>query len=134
MARRFTRFSLRVLLAAITALCCFLAYEVNWIRQRREAKAGFAFFHEENARPAPFFLRLLGENSLNYIGLRVPETDTYEVEHGRAIKGSYPAIQAARRLFPEAHVICVTERSHDNVLTRTGVAIEYDGRLYVEAQ
>jgi hypothetical protein len=36
MSLSITRFSLRAFLGAMTGLCCFLVYEVNWIHQRRQ--------------------------------------------------------------------------------------------------
>jgi len=38
--RRWLRFSLRTLLIVVTLLAAFIAYHVNWIRQRHEVISG----------------------------------------------------------------------------------------------
>jgi len=86
-AIRFRTFSLRTLLVVVTALCAFLAYEMNWIRQRRQ------FIAEQNRQldlhgiresfdrvprnqRAPSLLSWFGERPYEMIALFVPVNDT----------------------------------------------------------
>ena len=105
--RRFliVRFSLRTLFLAISAVCIFLGYELNWIHQRR------AFLREQVTRdevhwsymsdvfrrtdgqehppewqyysnkPAPYLLWLFGETSLPALYVLVPKSDATVNSH-----------------------------------------------------
>ena len=79
-------FSLRTLLVAMATLGGWLAYEVHWIRQRRELLAQTAIVVTEPGR-APLGLQLLGEAGFARIECLMAE--------------DAPALA---RLFPEAEV------------------------------
>jgi hypothetical protein len=111
--RRWFRFSLRTLFVVVTILGCWLAYEFNWIRQRRavvaESPKWLAYEGEDigpMAQPlAPGLLWLLGEKG--YAGVNmvviVDELDDTLVD-------SWPPddikseLQRVEKLFPEAMV------------------------------
>jgi hypothetical protein len=66
--RRWFRFafSLRTLFVVVTVICCWLGYELNWIRQRHEALAKCGFTIElpgasQEFLTAPGCLWLFGE-------------------------------------------------------------------------
>jgi hypothetical protein len=60
--RRWFSYSLRTMFVAMTVMGIFLAYDINWIRQRHEflrtTRQPDNLFE---AGPAPIMLRLLGE-------------------------------------------------------------------------
>src|SRR5688572_4005542 len=105
--RTLTRMSLSSLFALITAICCFLAYEANWIRQRRDARLHLGTFHENGN--APLFLRLLGERGVERLVLEVSKDQTHEISKGSglAIESSHPQLRATMRLFSESEKISV---------------------------
>ena len=104
------RYSLRTLLIGMTAVCCFLAYEMNWIRQRR------AFFDADENRyasfgstPAPGFLWLLNARGYSVFCIPVPlEATTVNDARERTISASYPLLQRCKALFPETEIHVVT--------------------------
>ena len=70
--RRRPRFSLRTLFAVVTLFGCWLGYELNWIRQRREAiQAGIAVPHTFAAQQIipepPLGFRWLGEDGERHL-------------------------------------------------------------------
>jgi len=135
-----TRFSLRALLLAVTGLCCFLAYEVNWIHQRRQflaeqgaqgaySKAMRASWpsitsvnnvrkpSEGAYRQAPSWLEWLGDRGYHHIAIIIPKSDTVTRRLGIGAEtldtlNSHPDYVRAKRLFPEATIYpCVLEGS-----------------------
>ncbi len=100
------RFTLRTLLVAVTFAGCLMgwaAYQLNWIRERREAlshnwhtspRYGLGFTFSGNV-DAPLTLRVFGEVGAKRIYL--PD-DTADEE-----------IERIRRLFPECRVVLPAE-------------------------
>ena len=98
--RRF-RFGLRTLFAVVTVVSMWVAYHVNWIRQRHEAAAGddVRVLYDDSTNPfrddktppnttrAPWSLRLLGERGVLIIGV-----------------SSRRDVERIHQLFPEAKV------------------------------
>jgi hypothetical protein len=103
--RRWLRFSLRSLFIALTILACWLGYQLNWIRQRREFYAkneadmlqhcGSTMIGVQYGK-APGLLWLFGESAKPLIVLHV---------EGNSPEALTPAdlerIRQARLLFPE---------------------------------
>lgn len=132
MTIRLKQFSLRALLIGVAALCCLLAYEVNWIHQRR------AFLAQQGAlgaydaamhahwqrfgsvnnvckpaagayRQAPSWLEWIGESGYHHIAIVIPRSDTVTRRLGVGIDtldtlNSHPDYLQAHRLFPEATI------------------------------
>ena len=104
------RFRLRTLLIVVTALCCYLAYEMNWIRQRR------AFFNaDENiyasfgSTRAPGLLWLFNARGYSTFRIPVPLQATAVNDAGeRTISETYPLLRRFKALFPEATMQVVT--------------------------
>ena len=114
--RRWLRFSLRTLLAAMTALCIvggWVAYQLHWIRERHAVLANHpnaAFLDavgssqtvanaggtstvwvwDDSQPPAPWPLRWFGEEGHSILVFHLPESD--------------PELARIRKLFPEAEV------------------------------
>src|SRR5262245_57340168 len=107
--RRWFRFTLRTLFAAITALCLWVGWEVNWIHRRRAAleelrpkalllsplsaerakKSGDRLMITwEHAREIPVWRRLLGDESIGWIYFDATAGDE--------------DLRLTRELFPEA--------------------------------
>jgi hypothetical protein len=65
--RRWFRFSLRTLFVVVTLLCCWLGYQLNWIRQRHAVLsrpgvyAEFEAIGSKKQHLAPLSLRLFAE-------------------------------------------------------------------------
>lgn len=103
--RRWLRFSLRTLFVVVTLLACWLGYQLNWIRQRREFYArneadmlrycGSTMIGEQYGS-APGLLWLFGESAKPLIVLHV-EGESPEV----LTPADLEKIRLARRLFPE---------------------------------
>lgn len=104
------RFTLRTLFIGLTVLCCFLAYEVNWIQMRRafiaeqETKTGYlnaphdsdndsAVLREifskvvyeiadfgQGRTKVPLFLGILGEKRVGGIVVVIPKEDVVVLE------------------------------------------------------
>ena len=103
--RRWYQFRLGPMMLAWTLLAAFLAYHINWIRERHElvgsesVAAGDGPYHKLGKEPvAPGLLWLFGEGAYEYIvvfpshaGGRLTANEKAEVEH-------------VVRLFPEAKV------------------------------
>ena len=98
------KFSLRTLLVLVTVLCvplCWLGYQLNWIRQRREALATswVIDFGGSASVPAPRLLWMFGERGRKNLvvmpahGLGGDWTLADDVE-----------LKRAQELFPEASV------------------------------
>jgi hypothetical protein len=111
--RRWPRYTLRTLFVVVTVFGVWLAYEVNWIRQRHEVltRCQWAYrFYEPvgyNEIPprmgprAPNLLGLFGEFGYGSIGLR------FETDHARPnlTDAEKVEVKRVRRLFPEAEQV-----------------------------
>jgi hypothetical protein len=92
--RRWFAFSIRTLFVLVTVLGCWFGYSMNWIHQRRErARDDDAFVEISNSTPpipAPFVLRLLGEEGVWRVSIPgdAPDDD----------------LERTKTLFPEANV------------------------------
>lgn len=121
--RRWLRYSLRTLFIVMTVFGCWLAYEMNWIRQRHEFLAKQqtlrstwpqSFLTKLESVPwwkaqdrsdqlAPGMLWLFGEQALAKLIYIVP-TDDITIRNGKPeIAGSHPEVVRAMQLFPEAN-------------------------------
>jgi len=104
------RYRLRTLLIVVTAICCLLAYEMSWIRERR------AFFHADKnihasfgSTPAPGLLRLFNARGYTRFCFPVPMEATAVNDAGeRTISAAYPLLKRCKELFPEAKMQVVT--------------------------
>src|SRR5262245_4842035 len=113
--RRWLTFSLRGMFAVVTLLGIWLGLQVNWLRQRQEARrwieqhespGGWSRMnpsdvvvtrpdgttHPDKPVEAPWSLRLLGESRLAYIHLDMSKLSEADI----------PRIDSLERLFPEA--------------------------------
>jgi len=127
------RFRLRTLLILMAVASAFMAYEVNWIRQRRLFLAAQLAQHEsawaqqpnhpyknqnidwlkqqQNSHYlAPGFLWMFGERAVDCLWLVIPDSDILVRPYhlgGRQpyVDHSQTDLRRARRLFPEARVI-----------------------------
>jgi hypothetical protein len=97
------RFSLKTLLIAVTVFCCWIGYQLNWIRQRREEidskrvrPVSLDFLYAKPPPPAraPKMLWLFGEK-----GYRIIIFDAYRTEETVLTEE-----RRVKRLFPEATV------------------------------
>ena len=102
--RRWHRFSLRTLFVVVTVLCVWLAYHVNWIRQRHDAMTKWNVSTEDpfggppNRQP-PGMLWIFGEPGYFWIDLPFPPRD------GRRLTANEKAeVERVSKLFPEAEV------------------------------
>jgi len=102
--RRWLSFSLRTLFVAMTVLCVWLGYHLNWIRQRQQAREWLAADEHSWYAPslvgartqasAPWSLRLFGEKGCVGIGMDAEQ-----------FAGPVPySPETLKRLFPEARV------------------------------
>jgi protein-S-isoprenylcysteine O-methyltransferase Ste14 len=112
--RRWFRFSLRTLFVVVTLVGLWLGYYLNWMQQRREARAwldcqfiGGSFGPIQSDPSAfPWGLRLLSEERRSFILMRHEPT-----EHDwkkRPPEEYLRLMEKVRRLFPEAEVWDVT--------------------------
>ena len=111
--RRWYQFRLRTLLALVIPLACvlcWLAVQVKWIRERREAvNAPDRYVDCIAVGPAPaaapWSLRLLGQPGYGWVYVHVADEEHLS-ENDRRLE------RKARSLFPEAEVVVVhTEES-----------------------
>ncbi len=124
-------FRLRTLFVVVTVFSCWLEYQVNWIRQRRELKAeGDALLeitgtyangsNSDDLDPigptiGQRLLWLLGEPSVPTVFVfHVFDDETKPVvgHDGRIYRGAmesidFPKVRRARSLFPEAEITAV---------------------------
>jgi hypothetical protein len=135
------RYTLRTLFIWLTAGCCFLGYELDWIRQRHRfiethspsRDAPFGVFRgyldftgkgppDRKCPNAPHLLWLFGEEGVNTLMFDVPPSEiTYDPVRRRGyIRKSHPTIVVARRLFPESYI------SADDCTTKNGDCIPVD--------
>jgi hypothetical protein len=119
--RRWFQFGLSTVFVVMTSLAVFLAYNVNWMRQRRAlvvapGDADTRYFIDPEdpfgdgpppAPRAPGLLRLFGESGHSDILVRFgdPFADNEVRWKDRNLTRSEQAeVDRVRRLFPEAHV------------------------------
>jgi hypothetical protein len=109
--RHWFRFSLRTLFVVVTVFGCWLGYELNWIRQRRELMSrpnveALVWATEPPSWPrAPGLLGLFGEKGRHQIKIVVdlPLAPTDEVPLDRQRTADEQALlERAKSLFPEA--------------------------------
>jgi len=110
--RRWFQWSRQTLFVMVTAVCCFLAFELNWIRQRHEVMSrawvepwgGFT----PTPRSAPNLLWLFGEFGCSRVCLEFETDFDRDSTPGLSFRrcSLTPAeedeVRLARRLFPEA--------------------------------
>ncbi len=104
--RPWFRFSLGTMFLVAAVVAVFVAYHVNWIRQRREVldqAVGFRWYSHGEPPRAPFMLRVFGEYGFDHIRIRFFSDDVQDQIEG----GPFTAEQEAdllrvKRLFPEA--------------------------------
>jgi hypothetical protein len=110
--RQWFRFSLRTLFVVVTAMCIaggWVAYQLNWIRQRHE------FIAEVKKLSQPFYVPVWAYIRSDYVGPPyLPETPApwplrIFGEEGVWTIGIFDAgylsyVERAKRLFPEADV------------------------------
>jgi hypothetical protein len=139
--------SLRILLAMVMAIAAFIAYEANWMHQRR------AFLSQERARQeaawsghesspykqqwidwwqmrqesnalAPGLLWLFGESAIRELRVLIPDSDIHRQEAAQEpsliICADQRDFRRACRLFPEAEVVPI--KMDDYVPTDQGRA------------
>jgi hypothetical protein len=111
--RRWFRYSLRMLFVLVTVVCCWLGYELNWIRQRHAFLAkqrvvfeqtptlGFPGTSEpvQGATRAPDLLSLFGESGVSVLLLQI-----FVENYDGADSDRYDEVRLAKQLFPEAQV------------------------------
>ena len=92
----------------VTVLAAFLAYHVNWIRQRhrllaeealRHETARWPFEEEYDGQRAPGLLWLFGERGLKSVELMIDGQ-----EEGRLTERDLVRLDQAASLFPEADI------------------------------
>jgi hypothetical protein len=91
----------------VTAVCCFLGYELDWIRQRHrfiETHNPDAFRSDQDTR-APQLLWCFGEQGMNNLLFDVdPKDVSFDPTGRRYIRSNTPVVATARRLFPESRI------------------------------
>jgi hypothetical protein len=121
-SRRWLRFTLRGLFLVITLFGIWLGIQVNWLRQRQEARRWIeqhespgqwstknptdvtmieldGTTHPMKAAEAPWSLRLLGESRLAFIRL----------DKSKLTEADIPRLNALHALFPEAPGVDINE-------------------------
>jgi hypothetical protein len=115
---RWLAFSLRGLFAAITLLAIWLGFQVNWLRQRQEARRWIqqhessdwsradpvnvvvsGIRNRDGRAAAPWSLRLMGETRLVYVIL----------DKRKLTEADMPRLDSLQVLFPEATGIHIEE-------------------------
>jgi hypothetical protein len=115
------RYRLRTLLIVVTGICCFMGYELEWIRKRRafldwdypSGHEQYSVYRVIDTRRvgsagtytiAPSALWLFGEKGIYGLWFYIQPEDVLRDPAGRDYIRSTPAMAAARRLFPESKV------------------------------
>jgi len=96
--QRWPRFSLRGFFVLVTLLGCWLGIQLKSIRDRHEFLAEYADSHAWTLAPPPGCLRYFGERGIDMLNLTV-ERQNYDPSIENE---SYPEVQRAHELFPEA--------------------------------
>ena len=108
-------FSLRSLFVVVTVFACWLGWELNWIKSRRQMIDNYeAIILDENPRimtawisrgnkppRAPGLLWLLGESGVAQLRVVIKEERAGD---GGNNSDSHQRMERARRLFPEAEI------------------------------
>ena len=102
------RFTLRVLIVAMTLLCVWCAYSFNWIRRRQAvfAASGAVDLSENAKATAPGLLFLFGERGYRTIGVAFERAG--QIDH-------FADLQL---LFPEAEVCTMYRESSPRQASR----------------
>jgi hypothetical protein len=104
--RRWFQFSLRMAFVDLTILCCFLGYQLNWIRQRRTAIKDCKSFREDVApHAAPGLLWLFGEPGYEEIQPRYYTANWYPLFGPAAAEEHRLERKRIRAIFPEVETI-----------------------------
>ena len=107
------RWSLRTMFVVVALAACWLAYEANWIRQRREVVADFPRWQVFKGQPgtvmaqpsAPGLLWLFGESGYAAATLVVIVDDSMDpLDESSLPVEAKGALERAAQLFPEAVV------------------------------
>ncbi len=110
--RRWFRFSLRTLFVVMTAGCCWLGYQLNWIRERQQLLDQKAlvegFYLDELRAPGPLWLfGERGYDDLLYVPDWANEGNVTAVSllavETPAVPLSAEELARAKALFPESH-------------------------------
>jgi len=108
--RRWFRFSLRTVFVAVTMLCCWLGYELSWLRERHllvESGEAAVFPTSTGTRPkAPALLWLFGEEGAGEITLLLVLDEISKPQDGIDLK-SLPTYNRVRSAFPEGEIVGV---------------------------
>ena len=96
--RRWFSFSLRTMFVLLTAICVWVGYEVNWIRQRQDRLESLhvADHVDSVSIRAPGFLWLFGEEGHQHLVVADNQMTRDE-------------LKVLRSLFPEAHISVVND-------------------------
>ena len=124
------RFSLRAFFVAVTAICLWLGYELNWIRQRHDFLARQDQFADDfndatidldykvprveilsRSSPNAGLLWLFGEEHMTSMDVLIV-VDEDEIDGTFPIDG-YDDVKAAQRLFPEAQIVAAVMPKRD---------------------
>ena len=109
--RRWLQFSLGTMFIAVTVVAGFLAYNVNWIWQRRDARQwieAHRLLSGTVIRPpdVPWTLKVMGERPESLIIVRELDDDE---------KAAYlKRVKELGSLFPEAKIIDTSPWEYDN--------------------
>jgi hypothetical protein len=112
--RRWLRWSLLTLASVVTALACWMGFELNWIQQRHELLARHIppttsdVPQRVGVPPQPVFCTIPPTAKTAGYGLRlIGEPDNPEVRLylGREEKSRHDELELAVQLFPEANII-----------------------------
>jgi len=134
----------RSLFLFVTAVCLFLGYQLEWVRQRHafldeqldtaKARAWWAVHFEGNGiedekkrrsiqynvyytnDPGPWLLWLVGEKRINTLMVQLPDNELRS-RGDTILASSQPLLARAKRLFPEAALLAFcTEREPEGVI------------------
>jgi hypothetical protein len=102
-SRSWFRFSLRTLFVLVTVLCVWLGWHVKWINDRHQALIEFADWSKtpnvgEPLRNAPWSLRLLGEEPIQWMALE-PDSGKKEADRKR-LQGLFPEAEIGEWTYP----------------------------------
>lgn len=121
----------------MTALACWLGYELRWIQQRHELLSNGRVTDEEDpfsgapvTAPAPGFLWLFGEQGHAQLSLTLPmKSGSHEREDLTPTENAL--VERVERLFPEAVILWYdwdsppgTSRQNDRIALRRVQAVE----------
>lgn len=114
--RRWLRFSLRTMFVVVTALAAFLAYHVNWIRERRATQAqtnwyriydsGLDYLLDKPPPRAPGLLWVFGETGRHelYLSFGYEPTEHFTYSNRDLTPVEQSEVRRIESLFPEARI------------------------------